>query len=70
MFPFAGDQPKNELGLSEICTIDGTSLVEGIGDNAVELPHENTLKKTCSKQTKHKKLGIMGQVIKIFYNTK
>ena len=52
--------------LSEICTIDGTSLVEGIGDDVVELLHENTLTKPAQNKPNTRSWALWDRLLKTF----
>ena len=52
--------------LSEICTVDGTSLVEGIGDNAVELPHENTVPKPAQVKPNTRSWALWDRLLQSF----
>ena len=52
--------------LSEICTIDGTSLVEGIGDDNIELPHENTLPKPAQVKPNTRSWALWDRLLQSF----
>ena len=52
--------------LSEICTIGGTSLVEEIGDDDVERPHENTLTKPAQAKPNTRSWALWDRLLKTF----
>ena len=56
--------------LSEICTIDCTLLVEGIGDDDVELPHENTLPKPAQVKPNTRSWALWDRLLQSFTKPK
>ena len=52
--------------LSEICTIDGTSLLDGIGDDNLELPHEKTVTKPAQNKTNTRSWALWDRLLKPF----
>ena len=52
--------------LSEICTIDGTSLVDWIGDDNVELPHENMVTKPAQNKPNTRSWALWDRLLKTF----
>ena len=52
--------------MREICTIDGTSLGNGIGDDNVELPHKNTVTKPAQNKTNTRSWLLWDRLLKTF----